>query len=112
MVLEQDNPKKATRLDHIAINVSNIFNSASWYKENLGAELIYADDTWAMLKMSNTKIALTLDGHHPPHIGFSVESLMDIPSKELSYHRDGSAYHYVKDPDGNVVEFVYYPRNA
>jgi catechol 2,3-dioxygenase-like lactoylglutathione lyase family enzyme len=98
------------RLDHIAINVSNIANSASWYTENLGAEVIYADDTWAMLETGETKIALTLDGHHPPHVGFSVSDINDIPCDDPDYHRDGSAYRYVKDPDGNTIEFVYYPK--
>lgn len=101
--------KKATRLDHVALNVSSIQESASWYKENLGAEVLYEDETWAMLKVGDSKLALTVASQHPPHLGFSVDELSDIPCSNPSYHRDGSAYHYVKDPDGNTIEFVYYP---
>ncbi len=108
-MVELELKKKVTRLDHVALNVSNIDNAASWYKENLGADVIYKDESWAMLKVGDSKIALTLAGEHPPHLGFSVEELSDIPSKNVSYHRDGSAYLYAIDLDGNVIEFVYYP---
>ena len=101
--------KRVTRLDHVALNVTDIQESASWYKENLGAEVLYEDETWAMLKVGDSKLALTVASQHPPHLGFSVEELSDIPCSNPSYHRDGSAYHYVKDPDGNTIEFVYYP---
>ena len=110
MTAESELKKKVTRLDHVALNVDNINSSASWYKENLGADVIYEDDSWAMLKVGESKIALTVASQHPPHLGFEVKELSDIPSNSPSYHRDGSAYHYVTDPDGNTIEFVYYPR--
>jgi len=101
--------KKATHLDHVALNVRDINKSASWYKEHLGAEVIYVDDTWAMLQVGESKLALTVESQHPPHLGFVVSELSDIPSSDLAYHRDGSAYLYVTDPDGNTIEFLYYP---
>ena len=97
------------KLDHIAINVKNIEDAASWYTQNLGAETIYSDSSWAMLKVGSTKIALTVASQHPPHLGFCVGSIDEIPCDEPKYHRDGSAYHYIEDPDGNVIEYVYYP---
>ena len=112
MVEEIQLKKKATRLDHVALNVNNIYESASWYKKNLGAELLYEDETWAMLKIGESKVALTVASQHPPHLGFAVRELSDIPCDDPSYHRDGSAYHYVKDPDGNTIEFIYYPRRS
>jgi catechol 2,3-dioxygenase-like lactoylglutathione lyase family enzyme len=102
--------KKAMRLDHVALNVRNIEDSASWYKEHLGADVIYNDDTWAMLQVGDSKIALTVAAQHPPHLGFAVEKLSDIPCDDPAYHRDGSAYLYVTDPDGNTIEFLYYPQ--
>ena len=109
MDLEQPLKKKATRLDHVALNVSNIRESASWYTENLGAEVLYEDETWAMLQAGDAKLALTVASQHPPHLGFAVSELSDIPCSNPEYHRDGSAYHYITDPDGNTIEFVYYP---
>lgn len=102
--------KKVTRLDHVALNVNSINESASWYSENLGADVLYEDETWAMLQVGESKLALTVASQHPPHLGFTVSELNDIPCAAPSYHRDGSAYHYVKDPDGNIIEFLYYPQ--
>lgn len=112
--MDQERPskKKATRLDHVALNVNNIQDSASWYTENLGADVIYADETWAMLNIGGSKLALTVEAQHPPHLGFAVEDIKDIPCKSPSYHRDGSAYYYLTDLDGNTIEFVYYPRGT
>lgn len=100
------------KLDHVAINVESIDSSIEWYSENLESEILYQDESWAMLKVGQTKIALTVASQHPPHLGFSVESVGDIPCKNPKYHRDGSAYHYIKDPDGNTIEFVYYPPDS
>ena len=99
-------------LDHVAINVTDIDKSTNWYIENLQAEVLYRDESWAMLQTAGTKIALTVKSQHPPHLGFSVDSLLDIPCDTPAYHRDGSAYHYVNDPDGNAIEFVYYPPDS
>ncbi len=99
-------------LDHVAINVRSIDSSVQWYSENLELEVLYQDESWAMLKVGQTKIALTVASQHPPHLGFSVENLGDIPCESPKYHRDGSAYHYISDPDGNAIEFVYYPPDS
>mgnify|MGYP003630992636 FL=1 len=96
------------KLDHIAINVKDITVSKEWYANNLGATVDYEDDTWAMLDCSGTKIALTISKQHPPHIGFTCTTLSELPGMP-KYHRDGSAYVYTKDPDDNVVEYVYWP---
>jgi len=97
------------KIDHIAINVSNIKQSSEWYQKNFGFEIEYIDETWAMLKAENAKLALTLPNQHPNHVAIQVESLNDFPEGKIKYHRDGSAYLYQKDPDGNVVEYIYYP---
>ncbi len=99
-------------LDHVAINVRSIDSSVQWYSENLELEVLYQDESWAMLKVGQTKIALTVASQHPPHLGFSVETLGDIPCESPKYHSDGSAYHYISDPDGNAIEFVYYPPDS
>ena len=55
------------KLDHIAINVKSISESAAWYTENLNAQVDYIDETWAMLDIDGTKLALTVSSQHPPH---------------------------------------------
>ena len=63
-----------------------------------------------MLKIVSIKVALTLESQHPPHIGFRVSSLEDMPEGfEILSHRDGTSYVYQEDPDGNVFELIYYP---
>jgi len=96
-------------LDHIAINVENIAISRQWYQESMGFECLYEDASWALLSKGSLKLALTLPNHHPPHIAIRVESISDFPEGKIGVHRDGSKYLYQKDPDGNVVEWIYYP---
>ena len=90
--------------DHVAINVSNISNSIAWYSEELSAKVLYADDTWAMLEVGSTKLALTLEDQHPPHVAFRSST----PLENAKMHRDGSMYVYKPDPDGNIVEIITY----
>jgi len=101
------------QLDHIAINVENIEKASEWYTKNLGAKIEYIDETWAMLDVGGTKIALTVSRQHPPHFAFTLKSLDDFPAgEEIRYHRDGSAYLYIEDPDGNTIEYVYWPESS
>jgi catechol 2,3-dioxygenase-like lactoylglutathione lyase family enzyme len=95
-------------LDHIAINVANIEKSICWYSD-LGFATLYEDTTWALLQRGSIKLALTLPNQHPPHIAIRVVDTDHFPNGKISTHRDGSKYLYQKDPDGNVVEWIYYP---
>ena len=98
------------QLDHIAINVKNVRKAVKWYVNNLGASIKYVDDTWASLDVGGTNIALTRAKQHPPHFAFTLEKFSDFPEgHEIKYHRDGSAYLYIEDDDGNTIEYVYWP---
>ena len=100
------------KLDHIAINVSSIFNAVSYYKDTYSANVLYEDSSWAMLEIGDTKIALVLEEQHKPHIAFKCNSFDDFPDgSEVKMHRDGSFYTYESDPFGNVIERIYYPEN-
>jgi catechol 2,3-dioxygenase-like lactoylglutathione lyase family enzyme len=95
----------------VAIVVTNIQRAIEWYTKTLEFKIEYSDESWAMLKKDNFKLALTLPGHHPPHIAIRMKSLNDFPQGEIKYHRDGSAYLYQKDPDGNIIEYIHYPQD-
>ena len=99
------------KFDHIALNSSNIKSSVEWYSRNMGCEVEYADETWAMLNCNGTKIALVTKGSHPPHVAFRMSSSIQIPCDEdkIRVHRDGSSYYYGSDPDGNIIEWLVYP---
>ena len=97
------------RLDHVALNVKNIQTSIDWYVENLGCQVDYSDETWALLSIGGTKIALTLPEQHPPHVAFAADSLSLFPDGKIREHRDGSKYLYIVDPDGNTIEWLHWP---
>tara|TARA_E500000331_G_C17077781_1_gene635518 strand:- start:353 stop:667 length:315 start_codon:yes stop_codon:yes gene_type:complete len=98
------------KFDHIAVNSTNIQRSVEWYCKSLGCVVEYADETWAMINCDGTKLALVLEGSHPPHIAFKVKSALKFPcsKEEVKKHRDNSSYYYGADPDGNIIEWVAY----
>ena len=95
-------------LDHVALTVSNIAKSIEWYRENLQADVLYEDETWALLKVGNSKMALMTGNKHKPHVAFRQEDLSQFEIEEIGIHRDGVAYVYKEDPDGNCIECVCY----
>ena len=98
------------RFDHVAVNVAEIQRAVDWYRDNLGAKVLYQDDTWAFLEAGGVKIALTLQSQHPAHLAFDIGSTPDEEfMKKAKRHRDGSISRYVVDPDGNAIEWIYYP---
>jgi catechol 2,3-dioxygenase-like lactoylglutathione lyase family enzyme len=99
------------RIDHIAIPVDDIYEACGWYRATLQAKTLYHDDTWALLELDNTKLALFLRDSHPNH--FAVEVNPELFNKlEFKEHRDGSKYHYLTDPWGNCVELIDYGSNS
>jgi len=101
------------KFDHVALNVKDIKGSVSWYVRNLNAVTLYEDNTWAFLQVNGTKIALTLKSQHPPHICFLIdedEKLKNFGDKFFKSHRDGSSSYYTRDPDGNFIEYLIWPK--
>ena len=100
------------KFDHVAVNVKDIRQSTEWYVENLGAEVLYLDDTWSFLQTNGCKIALTLKSQHPAHISFAIsekERQEKFSDKVFKPHRDGSSSCYIKDLDGNFIEYLIWP---
>jgi len=97
------------KLHHIAFETSDIQRSLEWYKKTWDANVLYEDQSWALIEMGGTKIAFVTPDHHPPHIGFEVNRCFieeNIDKLDFKYHRDGSKYCYIKDPDNNVIEVL------
>ena len=91
------------KIDHIALQVNKPDEAARWYCDNLGAKMIYADETWAFIQFENIKLAFVVPHQHPVHIAFEDKSL-----KSGKLHRDGSRSIYKKDPFGNFYELIKY----
>ncbi|MEL7239579.1 MAG: VOC family protein [Planctomycetota bacterium] len=107
-------PDMKLPIDHVAVPAKDIGKSVSWYTDHFGAKVLYQDDTWAFLKMGTVKLALVTPGQHPPHVALRVDE--DQLAQQAAAigmkpdtHRDGTAGVYMKDPDGNAVELIYYP---
>lgn len=96
-------------IDHVAFVVPNITEAVEWYQSKLEIEILYQDETWAMLKVRDVKLALVLPGKHPPHFAIKSE-LSKFPCKEseIGKHRDNSSFYYLCDPYGNAIEWINY----
>ena len=100
------------KFDHIALQSENIANSVKWYVENYDAKVLYEDDAWAMMEIAGARIALVSPNQHPPHFCFEVDDKFiseKLSSKVFKKHRDGSESCYIRDPDGNFIEFLKWP---
>ena len=83
-----------TKIDHIALVVGEPTSAARWYEANFNAEILYSDETWALIQFENIKMA------------FEVEEF-DKDDK-VKKHRDDSNSVYKKDPWGNIYELINY----
>src|SRR3954462_14901737 len=102
--------------DHVALSSIDIGNTVSFYTQHFkDAEILYQDDSWALIRIGSTKIAFVREEQHPPHLAFRVESLSELErqarelGKATKLHRDGSISFYFDDPTGNAVEMIHYP---
>jgi len=106
------------KFDHVAISVKDkdIKGTAAWYKDNMSAEILYLDETWALLKVFDLKLALVIPSQHPPHIAFNIneDQYLDFikDNKIFKKHRDGSESFYKKDISGNILEFVFWKKTG
>lgn len=101
-------------LDHVAVVVQDVPAGVKYYQETFGATVLYADQTWAFLKLGQGKLALVRAEQHPPHVAMRVdmatlEKAAANAGKKIDTHRDGTAGIYVDDPSGNVIELIHYP---
>jgi catechol 2,3-dioxygenase-like lactoylglutathione lyase family enzyme len=102
-------------LDHVAVQTEDVAGSVEYYVQNFGAEVLYADNTWAFLRVGQGKIALVTPGQHPPHVALRVDestlaTAAERAGKPIDKHRDGTTGIYVDDPSGNVLELICYPK--
>jgi len=91
-------------LHHVAISVQDIAQAVNWYQEQFCCDVVYQDDTWAMLQFANVQMALVIPDQHPPHLGFTSPKAEEYG--ELKTHRDGTRSIYISDPSGNAVEIL------
>src|ERR1035437_8433484 len=101
-------------MDHVAIPTEDIPGTVDYYVRNFVAEVLYADKTWAFLRIGQGKLALVTPEQHPGHVALRVDlaalaAAAERAGKPIDKHRDGTQGIYVADPAGNVIELIYYP---
>jgi catechol 2,3-dioxygenase-like lactoylglutathione lyase family enzyme len=110
------------RLGHVAVRVQDIPTAITFY-QSLGMEVAWQDPDWAYVKAGEDGLALLgpLYTHAGAHFGFILHDRSEVERRfqemqvtgaacsPLLNHRDGTSSFYAKDPDGNVLEFLYEP---
>ncbi len=97
-------PKELDQLDHVAVSVKSIVQAVDWYCTKFNCNILYQDDTWALLEFQNAKLALVIPEQHPPHIAVNRRDAESFG--KLVTHRDGTRSTYIEDPCGNAVEVM------
>lgn len=105
--------------DHVATECNDIPGTIDFYLQHFAdVDVLYQDNSWAFLSVCGARIALVTPSEHPPHICFRVETrdelqrLADEHNRPVKLHRDRSESFYFTDPNGNVIEIVWYPPAA
>ena len=128
--MQKPNPTKG--LHHVALFAKNFEACSHFYTALLGMQIVWQPDADNIyLSSGSDNLALhrapkgfTPAAHqHLDHIGFFLNQPADAdewyayllhhkvemkaPPKD---HRDGTRSFYCLDPDGNVVQMIYYPQ--
>jgi catechol 2,3-dioxygenase-like lactoylglutathione lyase family enzyme len=118
---------------HVALKVANMAAARHFYQNIVGMDVVWEPDPDNVyLSSGSDNLALHTDttddtqrSGRLDHIGFLFKSPQHVEAalavveagniailKALKTHRDDSVSFYVKDPDGNVVQFLYEPNIA
>jgi catechol 2,3-dioxygenase-like lactoylglutathione lyase family enzyme len=104
------------KYDHVALTVpeGKVRETVAWYVENMSAKVKHVDDTWGLVSCHGTDVAFVIPKQHPPHIAFILDNSeyeqFKNEGKVFKIHRDGSESFYDKDCQGNILEFLFWPR--
>lgn len=124
-------PKPTAGLHHVALYVQKLTECVHFYTELLGMKIMWQPDPDNFyLTSGNDNLAL----HRAPvdlnltvpqrldHIGFFLKEAKEVDEWHAYLksngveikaapkdHRDGTRSFYCADPDGNVVQLIYYP---
>ena len=63
--------QKPGRIDHVAIQVKDVQRAIDWYSTHFQSEILYQDDSWALLRFANIKHPLLIPEQNPTHVAES-----------------------------------------
>lgn len=124
-------PNPHTGLRHLALYCQKLEETAKFYIDILGLKLVWQpdpDNYYLSSGSDNLALHRAPDdfavgkNEHLDHLGFFLTTPEDVDTwheymvannvkimKEPKNHRDGTKSFYCADPDGNVVQMIYYP---
>ncbi|TAK78370.1 MAG: VOC family protein [Gammaproteobacteria bacterium] len=124
-------PNPTAGMHHVALFAKNFAACVHFYTELLGMKIIWQPDADNVyLTSGNDNLALHRAPadfapgrfQHLDHLGFFLHTREDVDewhdylrAHEVEIkaapkdHRDGTRSFYCADPDGNVVQMIYYP---
>lgn len=127
--MQRPNPHIGMR--HIALFCKNFAACKHFYSELLGMKIVWEpDDKNCYLSSGSDNVALHLapenfspgKDQHLDHLGFFLTTNDDVDAwynflseagveikAQPKNHRDGTRSFYCADPDGNMVQMIYYP---
>jgi catechol 2,3-dioxygenase-like lactoylglutathione lyase family enzyme len=117
---------------HIALKVTDVARSKSFYQDILGMEIVWEPDPQNVYLSSgcdnialhevSRNFATGATEQQLDHLGFVVATIDQVKQLEETFrasgvkivhpfkvHRDGSASFYCADPDGIVIQMLYEP---
>lgn len=125
-------PKPTAGMRHVALYIKNFDACAHFYVDLLGMTIDWqpdADNLYLTSGSDNLALHRAAEDfmpekyQHLDHFGFFLYEPEDVDTwfeylknhsvtiKALpKNHRDGTRSFYCADPDGNVVQFIYYPK--
>jgi catechol 2,3-dioxygenase-like lactoylglutathione lyase family enzyme len=124
-------PAPTGGLRHVALFIKNFNDCEHFYVDLLGMEIDWRpdpDNLYLTTGSDNLALHRAPDGFNPvkpqrlDHIGFFLKNREDVDiwhdflknhgvtiKAAPKDHRDGTRSFYCSDPDGNVVQLIYYP---
>ena len=102
------------KFDHVALQSKNIPESIAWYQERFKCEVLYQDDTWAMLNVCGLNLSFVTPGQHPAHVAFCIteeDATKKYADKIFKKHRDGTKSFYQRDNQNNIIEIIVRPND-
>jgi catechol 2,3-dioxygenase-like lactoylglutathione lyase family enzyme len=126
-----EKPKPHTGLRHVALNVKHLSECVHFYADLLGMKIVWQPDNDNVYLSSGTdNLALHrapvdfIDSKHQhlDHIGFFLAERDEVDhwhdylsahqvkiTAKPKDHRDGTRSFYCADPEGNIIQMIYYP---
>jgi catechol 2,3-dioxygenase-like lactoylglutathione lyase family enzyme len=112
----QESAFKATKVDHMSIQVTNLQKSIAFYRDIFGLTIVSEDKPNEIVRMGTTKTMVSLHHKNPTglvdHFALGIEKFnkeavtQELKRRGLTPEENIDAGFHVKDPEGMRVQIV------